>query len=467
MAFTALDASLVAAATGGRVTGTSPAARLVPLAGVSIDSRTIRRGEVFFAIAGKHFDGHDFLADVKAKGAGAAVVHKDLGEVPGLPLVRVADTTRALGDLARHVRRQGEAPVVAITGSAGKTTTKDLTATLLATRGPVLRTEGNLNNQYGLPLTLLRLAPEHVAAVLEMGMSAKGELRTLSQIAEPDLAVITNVGSAHLEFFGSVDEVAKAKAEILEGLRPGGRAVLNADDPRVRRIGEAFAGKIVWFGRDRRCDVSGENWRGTAFGMRFDLVIAGRKVEVALPLPGSHFMMNFLAAAAVAHALGVAPETMAEAAASFTPGQHRSQVRRLGQNVILLDDCYNSSPEALDAAVAVLSMAGGERRVAVLGDMLELGPEAVRIHRERGAGFRGKLERLFAVGPLGREIAEGACRAGLPTGAVELFEDAAAAAAAVPDLVQPGDAVLVKASRGLELEAVVDALLARFGEAKA
>ncbi|HEY6549056.1 MAG TPA: UDP-N-acetylmuramoyl-tripeptide--D-alanyl-D-alanine ligase, partial [Vicinamibacteria bacterium] len=370
----------------------------------------------------------------------------------------------ALSDLARQRRTLFDAPVVAVTGSAGKTTTKDLAAAILATRGPVLKTEGNLNNQYGLPLSLLRLAPEHRAAVLELGMSGFGELRALSGVAAPDLAVITNVGSAHLEAFGSADEVAKAKAEILEGLRPEGRAVLNGDDPRVRRIGEAFPGPVLWFGRDRRHQVSGENWRGTAFGGRFDLVIAGEKTDVALPLPGPHFMLNFLAAAAVGHALGVAPAAMAEAVAGFTPGKHRSQVKRLVGNVVLIDDCYNSSPEALDAALLALSLAGGERRVAVLGDMLELGPAAAEIHRRRGQEHASRIELLATVGPLGREIAEGATRAGLPLGAVHLFEDAAAAAAQLPALVQPGDAVLVKASRGMKLEAVVDALLARFPE---
>ena len=216
------------------------------------------------------------------------------------------------------------------------------------------------------------------------------------------------MGTAHLESFGSREEIAKAKAEILEGLRPSGRAVLNGDDPLVRRIGEAFAGEVLWFGRDRRHQVSGENWRGTAFGGRFDLVIGGQKTDVALPLPGPHFMMNFLAAAAVGHALGIAAGAMAAAVASFTPGKHRSQVRKLGSNVVLIDDCYNSSPEALDAAVFALSMAGGERRVAVLGDMLELGPSSAEIHRERGQAYAGKLELLAAIGPLGRELAEGA-----------------------------------------------------------
>jgi UDP-N-acetylmuramoyl-tripeptide--D-alanyl-D-alanine ligase len=461
MALLALTLAEVAAATQGTLQG-GPGTGERSLAGVSIDSRTVGPGELFVAIQGPRFDGHDFVAAAAERGALAALVDR---EVPGpLPTVRVRDTTAALGALGRHRRQQFEAPVVAITGSAGKTTTKDLTAAVLAPLGPVLKTEGNLNNQYGLPLTLLRLQAHHRSAVLELGMSAFGELRALSAMAAPDFAVITNVGSAHLESFGSADEVARAKAEILEGLRPGGRAVLNGDDPRVRRIGEGFAGPVTWFGRDRRHDVSGENWRGTAFGGRFDLVIDGVKTDVALPLPGPHFMSNFLAAAAVGHALGVPPPAMAEAVAGFTAGKHRSQVRRLAGKVVLIDDCYNSSPEALDAAVASLSMAGGERRVAVLGDMLELGPRSAEIHRERGRDYANRVEILAAVGPLGREIAEGATRAGLALGAIHLFADAAAAAARVPDLVREGDAVLVKASRGVRLEAVVDALLARFPE---
>ena len=218
------------------------------------------------AIRGPRFDGHDFLAEAAGRGARAALVERDTEAPFGLPLVRVADTTKGLADLARHVRRAAAIPVVGVTGSVGKTTTKDMTAHLLATRGPVLKTEGNLNNQYGLPLTLLRIAPEHTAAVLELGMSAPGEIRTLSRLAEPDVATITRIAPVHLEFFPSVDAIAEAKAEILEGLRPGGTAVLNGDDPRLRAIGERFSGRVVWFGRDRRFEVSAENERSRASG---------------------------------------------------------------------------------------------------------------------------------------------------------------------------------------------------------
>lgn len=487
----ALTLADVLAGTGGTL-ATRVAAEIA-FTGVSIDSRTTLPGALFVAVRGPRFDGHDFLAEAAGRGARAALVHRDVEAPAGLPRVRVADTTRGLADLARHVRREAALPVVAVTGSVGKTTTKDMTAHLLATRGPVLKTEGNLNNQYGLPLTLLRLTPGHTAAVLEMGMSAPGEIRALSTLAEPDVATITRIAPVHLEFFPSVDAIAEAKAEILEGLRPGGTAVLNGDDPRVLAIGERFSGRVVWFGRDRRFEVSAENERvdtpppvdglssgpssertkatrasrGSGIGMTFDLRVAGRSVAVALPLAGPHFVTNFLAAAAAAHVLGVPLEAMAEAATSLRPARHRGEVRRLGERVVLLDDCYNSSPEALEAALVTLSLLPGERRVAVLGDMLELGPTGPALHRERGRALAGRVDALVGVGPLAREIVEGARGAGMPPGSLHHFATAAEAALALSRLLRPGDAVLVKASRGVRLEAVVDALAARFGEGEA
>ena len=449
------------AATDGRAVTVPPGSPF--LAGVSIDSRTLGPGQVFFAIHGPHFDGHDFLHDVAVRGASVAVVHRDADTPAGLPLVRVPDTTRALADLARHARRATSIPVTVITGSAGKTTTKEMTAALLATRGAVLKTEGNLNNRYGLPLSLLRLSAEHAFAVLELGMSAPGELLALSQIAEPDVAVITNVGPAHLEFFGSVAAIARAKAEVFGGLRPGGLAVLNGDDPRLRPIGEGLRGRVVWFGRDRRHDVAAENWRGTPFGMRFDLRLEGRSLEVALPLAGPHFVMDFLAAAAVAHALGVSPEAIATAATALRAVRHRGDVRRLDQGITLIDDCYNSSPDALEAALQALSLAGPRRRVAVLGDMLELGPAGPDLHRAAGERAVGRADLLVGVGPLAQELLAGARRVGMAEASLVAFADANAAVAAV-ELLDRGDAVLVKGSRGVRLEKVVDAIVARFGE---
>jgi len=455
----ALNWTELVAGTSGHAQGL-PAA---PFLGVSIDSRTLSPGQVFFAIHGPRFDGHEFLHDVMARGAAAAVVDREAASPPGLPLVRVKDTTRALADLARHLRRAVSIPVTVITGSAGKTTTKEMTASLLATRGSVLKTEGNLNNQYGLPLTLFRLELEHAFAVLELGMSAPGELRALSAIAEPDVAVITNVGPAHLEFFPSVDAIALAKAEVLEGLRPRGLAVLNGDDPRLQRIGKGLRQRVIWFGRDPRHDVAAENWRGTPFGMRFDLRLEGRTLDVALPLAGPHFVMDFLAAAAVAHAQGVSLEAIATVATTLRAARHRGEVRRLGHGLTLIDDCYNSSPDALDAALVALSLAGPRRRVAILGDMLELGPTGPELHQQAGARVARSADLLVAVGPLALRLLEGARGAGMPEDALMAFEDAASARAAAL-LLAKGDAVLVKGSRGVHLESVVEAIVARFGE---
>ncbi len=446
-----------ATATGGRVVAGAPEASY---SGVSIDSRTVEPGQLFVAIEGPRFDGHAFLADAKARGAAGALVHADVAALAGLPLVRVSDTTVALGDLARHVRRSAAIPVVAITGSAGKTTTKDMTAALLWTRGPVLKTEGNLNNRYGMSLMLLRLDGRQRAAVLELGMSAAGELTTLSRIALPDVAVITNVAAVHLEFFESVDAIAAAKAEILVGLAPDGVAVLNGDDPRLRAVGERHPGRVVWFGRDRRFDVSAENWRGTAFGMRFDLVIEGRKHDVALPLAGAHFVSNFLAAAAAAHRLGMPAEAIAEAATRLKATPHRGEVVRLGGGITLLDDCYNSNPVAVEAAVGALGLAGGRRKVAFLGDMLELGPRGGELHRETGERIARSVDAVVAVGPLSTHLADSLARAGV---SVQRFATSKDAAVAAPALLREGDAVLVKGSRGMQMERVVDALVERYG----
>ena len=433
----------------------------VALSSVSIDSRTLLPGALFVAVAGPRFDGHEFLAQAQQRGAAAALVHRD-ADAAGLPVLRVADTTRALADLATAVRAAAAVPVAAITGSAGKTTTKEMTAGLLATRGAVLKTEGNLNNQYGLPLTLLRLRPDHRFAVLELGMSAAGELSQLTRIARPDAAVITIVAPVHLEFFPSVEAIADAKAEILEGLGPGGVAVLNGDDALVRRIGERHRGRVVWFGRDRAFEVSAERWRGTVHGMRFDLHLDGRSVDVALPFAGPHHLTNFLAAAAVARHFGLDADAIAAAAPSLVPASHRGQVRRLRSGVTLLDDCYNSNPVAVDAAVTALSLSAPGRRVAFLGDMRELGDTADALHRELGRKVGPRLDVIAAVGPLAASFLVGARESERVPAQLVAFPDAAAAAAV--DLVQPGDSVLVKGSRGVKLEAVVDALVARLGE---
>jgi len=330
----------------------------------------------------------------------------------------------------------------------------------------VLRSEGNLNNRYGVPLTLFRLRPEHTAAVLEMGMSAAGELALLTRVGRPDVAVITNVAPVHLEFFASVDAIARAKAEILEGLRTFGAAVLNWDDERTRRIGQQHKGDVVWFGRDRACDVSAENLRGTIHGMRFDLRLEGSSYDVALPLPGPHSVLNFLAAAAAAHRLGVSGPEIAERASTLEPAAHRGQTLRLNGGITLLDDSYNSNPVAVTAAVSALAFASG-RKLAFLGDMLELGKDAARLHEEIGERIAPELDAIVGVGPLASAFLKGAGKAGLASGALHWFADAASASKAAPRIVRPGDAVLVKGSRGVRMEQLVDALRAHFGSIEA
>jgi UDP-N-acetylmuramoyl-tripeptide--D-alanyl-D-alanine ligase len=258
-----------------------------------------------------------------------------------------------------------------------------------------------------------------------------------------------------------VDAIAAAKAEILEGLGADGAAVLNWEDPRLRRIGEKHQGKVSWFGRDRACDVSAENWRGTVHGMRFDMRMGGQTLDVALPLPGPHFLLNFLAAAAAAHRLGISPEEIAEAATHIKAAKSRGEVTRLARGVTLLDDSYNSNPFAVDAAVVALGMAARGRRVVFLGDMLELGPSGPELHRQTGSKLDGQADVVVGVGALGRLISEGARKAGIPE--VHEFEDSAAAGAAVSGIVKEGDAVLVKGSRGARMERVVESVRAAFG----
>ncbi len=455
----------ILAATEGTLAAPGPAT--VQVTSVSIDSRTLEPGALFVAIKGPRFDGHDFVAQAAARGAQLAVVAREVSPSPEFPQVRVADTTRALADLAAHVRSRSSVPIVGITGSVGKTTTKDMTAQLLASRGPVLKTEGNLNNQYGLPLTLLRLRPEHTAAVIEIGMSAPGEIRALSRLVRPGVATITRIAPVHLEFFPSIDAIAKAKAEILEDLPPSATAVLNADDPRVRAIGERFPGRVVWFGRERECEVSAAHEQPTSQGTELLLTVAGRAVPCTLPLRGPHFVVDFLAAAAAAHVLGTAPESIAETARAFRPAPHRGEVRTLRHDVVLLDDCYNSSPDALEVAVVALGQLPGRRRVAILGDMLELGSTGPTLHRERGRALAGRVDLVIGVGQLAREIVAGARDGGVPSQALHHFPDATAAARAAVDMIHAGDAVLVKASRAVALEVVVTALVDHFGEGKA
>jgi len=450
----------LAAATGGRWIGAPPPA----LEGVSTDTRTLGPGSLFVALRGERFDGHDYLGEAAAKGAAAAVVAEArAGEASPLPRLAVADTLAALGAIARLHRRRFPIPVVAVTGSNGKTTTREMIAEILATRGKVLRTEGNLNNEVGVPLTLLGLDPSHTSAVIEMGMSHPGEIARLAAIALPQIGVVTLAAPAHLEGLGTVDAVADAKAELYQGLPEGGIAVANADDARMLRRAQASGRRMLTFSasKGRRGDVvvlevvsQGDD------GLRFVLGVGNREVGVHIPaLVGAHNAANAAAAAAAAIALGCTDREIARGLAAVRPVGRRLRLTGLPSGVRLLDDCYNANPASMSAALGTLAglAAGpGLRPVAVLGDMLELGPLEAEAHRALGAeAARAGVKVLATFGPRTALTAEAARAAGL---AAFHTEDPDALVRWARETVAPGDVLLVKGSRGMRLERLVEAL---------
>ena len=436
--------------------------------GGCIDTRTLKPGEIFFALRGEHTDGHRFVVDAFERGAAAAVVapawyrEQPREDRPRGTLVLNDDPDLAMGDLARTYRRRFRIPVVGITGSNGKTTTKDMAASVLSGRYRVLATEGNLNTRLGVPLTLFRLCAGHDAAVIEMGISEQGGLRYLCEVADPTIGVITNIGPTHLEFLGSVEGVAKAKGELLRYLDESSTTILNLDDLLLSRERVNIKGRLLGFGIEKICQLRGE-------GLVLDQEGCGQFSlqghSFHLTVPGRHNVYNALAAAAVGMALDVPLPEAAAALASFRPARLRSQVQERG-GIRLLNDAYNANPASMRAALEALlgmPLPGEGRRVAVLGDMLELGAVAAEAHRELGAfaADRG-VDALFALGEMARQVAEGGLGRGLAAGRCRAFADRAALLDELVGFLQPGDLVLLKGSRGLAMEAVAEAL--GFGE---
>ena len=464
-----LTADEIARATGGRIVSGDPGKEC---AGAAIDSRQIQGGEIFFALRGTRTDGHRFVGTAAAAGAGAALVEEEVSapEAPAdTAVIRVADTSRALQDLARHVRSRGvPKKLVGITGSAGKTTTKELLAAMLERRFRIAKTAGNLNNLIGFPLCLLNVPEGTEWMVAEMGMSTAGELRELSLMGRPDAAVFTVVRPVHLEFFASLREIAEAKAELLAGLAAAGPVIANADDPEVARIARRHrGGRVVRYGiESEEVDVKLRNLAPgpEGIGSRFRLETESESAEVSLPLHGLYNAENCLAAAACSWALGLSLKEIAEAVRDVRPASMRGVVHR--GRFTLVDDSYNSNPAAVAKALegaALLPISPGSRRVAILGDMRELGPEWPRFHREAGElAARLGFSPILGVGELSRELVTGAQAAG-PADA-HWVPDAAAAAQWAAREVSDGDLVLVKASRGVGLDAVVRRLLSASGE---
>lgn len=430
----------------------------------AIDSRMVAPGALFFALKGPNHDGHDFVGAATSAGAAGVVVSREdvlAGlEVPGF---LVTDTTLALQELARSVRPRFTS-VVGITGSAGKTTAKEMTAAVLSARRPTGRTAGNLNNTFGLPLTLLNQPEEARAVVLEMGMSTPGEITRLAEIADPDVGVILNVREVHLGNFASIDEIAHAKGELFRGMRAAAIAVYNAVDARVRRLAEAFPGQRISFALGAPADVIGRDVEDDIVrGVRFRVSANGADHDVRLSMFGSHNVENALAALAVARALGDGIEDSLRALSAVRPATMRGEVVRLGGQIVLVDDTYNSNPSAMASVLGSLAATSWTgRKVLVAGDMLELGPRAPEFHRQVGEqAARAGVSLLVAVGPLAKETASGAARLGLS--ATWTYPDSEAAAADVPAWLEPGDLAVVKGSRGIAMEKVVASAKAAYG----
>ena len=432
-----------------------------PIRGGAVDSRRVEPGNAFFALPGERTDGHNFLADAVARGAAALVVnrHFDAAKFEGPTIVRVADVLAALQRAAAAWRSRFDPLVVAVTGSLAKTSTKEHVAEVLAERWTVLRNRANENNEIGLPLTLLRLAPNDEVAVLEMGMYEPGDIALLARLAEPSIGVVTAVRATHLARAGSLDAIEAGKRELIEALPPGGTAVLNADDPRVARMAAARPDlRVVTYGFDPGADVSAADVVSLeAEGMRFTLVAGEDRVPAHIPALGRHSVHNALAAAAVGLSAGLDLATIVRGLARPFSVPHRSALLDAGEWRVL-DDTYNAAPDSMIAALELLASLPG-RRVAVLGEMLELADQSDNAHRDVGRHAARTAAVLVAVGPMAPLYAGAAREAGMAADQVVEVADRAAALAALERLLRPGDVILVKASRGAALDLLVDDLL--------
>lgn len=459
----------VAGALGARAgTGLDPVARV---AGVSIDSRTIRAGELFIAVHGPSHDGHDYVASAMGRGALAALVAEQqaarYGEGIRSRCIVVHDTFEALKQLARAVREAWGGKIAGVTGSVGKTTTKEILAALLGAKLRVLKSEGNFNNEYGLPLTLFRLDETHEAAVLEMGMSRRGELARLAAIARPDVGIVTRVAPAHLEFFSSVDEIALAKRELIEGLNgKESTAVLNADDSRVAAFGAIAPGRVVTYGIEAPAFFSAANIedRG-ALGSAFDYVSPEGRVRLELPVPGRHAIYNALAALAAASVWNIGAAEAQSVFRTLRVPAMRGELLRFSNGAALINDSYNSSPAAFHAMVAVLAATPNfKRRIVAAGEMRELGSSSPQLHREAGifVGNTGKVDWVIGVAGDAQQIVEGAISAGIPCEQTLFFPSSEEASKFLEEFFSPGDVLLVKGSRGVKMERIVETLLTRY-----
>lgn len=441
--------------------------------GISTDSRSIREGNLFVALVGDRFDGHDFLADVLDKGAAGLVVRKDRQEKiparPGIGVFSVDDTLKALGDIANFWRNRFTAPVIAITGSSGKTTTKEMAAAIISQARPVLKTEGNFNNLIGLPLTIFRMGEEHEAAILEMGTSFPGEIARLTEIARPDIGLITNIGEAHLQGLISLDAIRREKMDLFRVMKDRGIAIINADDPLIT-METHWRGSQITFGIKNDALVRAEHIRKERErGVCFVLKIGDTSREIAMQVLGEHHVYNALAAAACAWSLGISRELICQGLMSFKPVSGRMEIIKLANGAFLLNDAYNANPVSMRGALAALKDLKGESRsVAVLGDMLELGEESDRLHETVGNLIAETgVDMVILKGNFSGAVKRGAVRGGMEQSRISIDGDPESVAAKVCSAAGSGDWVLVKGSRGMRMEETIKAIVRLAGTAPA
>jgi len=440
----------------GTVVGTRAASN-ARITGWSVDTRTVARGDLFFALRGPNHNGNAYVDDALRKGAVAAIVDEkiDSGQEND-PVLVVPDSLVALQKIAAWARNQWNGEVVGVTGSAGKTSTKDVIAEMLAVKMPVAKTIGNFNNHVGVPLSILRLPTGARVAVLEIGMNHPGEIRELSAIARPRIGVVTNVGHAHMEAFDSIEGVAAAKRELIEALPPDGIAVLNADDPLVVRFGDVHKGRTITFGLNEGADVRADQVDLTSVGVRFEV----NGVRFESPLLGRHSILNLLAGIAVAGLYDIRPEQLTGVVSGLSAGSMRGQ-RIIHDDILILNDCYNSNPDAARAMIDVLRETPAKRRIAVLGEMLELGHWAESLHRDVGDYVANcGIDVLVGIRGAASHLVDAAKEAGQAVDAAFFFSETTAAGDYLRQIARPGDAILFKGSRGTHVEQALERFLA-------
>ncbi|MBO8168064.1 MAG: UDP-N-acetylmuramoyl-tripeptide--D-alanyl-D-alanine ligase [Thermoanaerobacteraceae bacterium] len=431
----------------------------VHVGGISIDTRTLNAGDLFFALRGER-DGHDFLSNAYEKGASGAVVSRLHQDLP-LPQIVVADTLAALQILAKKHRLKFNIPVVAITGSNGKTTTKDMVAAVLSTQYQTLKNYGNFNNEIGLPLTLLKLNHSHQAVVVEMAMRGRGQIAQLVEIARPDFGIITNIGSTHIELLGSIKNIAEAKGELLEGLPYTGVAILNGDDSWCRRLGKKFTGETIYYGLEAGNDVRAVNIEQKGWETHFTVHGLGdNSLRYELPLPGLHNVQNALAALTVGYRLGISPVLLRQGLQNVSLSAMRLEVGTGINGSRIINDAYNANPASMAASLQILKEIAAGRAIAVLGDMFELGDYAEQGHREIGRKVADLgVDYLVTVGDLASLIGKEAVVRGMADWRVWHYENMEEAAKALKELLRENDTVLIKGSRGMEMEKIADRLM--------